>query len=82
VLRDRAVPIWGRAEPGRGVQVEVDGHVVETVTRASGDGLVRLDPHAAGGPHRITIRTAAGDERVTTSSSARSGSAPGSRTCA
>ena len=54
--RDCQLPVWGKAEPGEAVRVELAGH--EASTRAGDDGRwsVRLPALKAGGPHKLTVR--------------------------
>ena len=49
------VPIWGTADPGEAVTVEIAGQTVSTTTAADGKWLVRLAPMKAGGPFTVTI---------------------------
>jgi sialate O-acetylesterase len=50
-----SVPIWGTADPGEPVTVEIAGQTVSTTAGADGKWLVRLAPLKAGGPHTLTI---------------------------
>ncbi|MGI5868318.1 MAG: sialate O-acetylesterase [Kiritimatiellia bacterium] len=64
--RDVQTPIWGVAEPGQVVQVEVarDGKAKfksKTKADAQGKWLVRTAPFAAGGPYELAAWTSAGD---------------------
>ena len=54
--RDRPVPIWGWTQPRTKVTVKLDNKVTQTAT-AGDDGrwTVSLAPHAAGGPHSLTV---------------------------
>ncbi len=49
------VPVWGTAEPGEPVTVEIAGQTVTTTTSADGKWLVRLAPMKAGGPFTLTM---------------------------
>jgi sialate O-acetylesterase len=49
------VPVWGTAEPGEAVTVEIAGQTATTTTGRKGKWLVRLAPMEAGGPHTLTI---------------------------
>ena len=49
------VPVWGTAEPGEVVTVEIAGQTVSTATGADRKWLVRLAPLKAGGPLQLTI---------------------------
>jgi len=56
VLQQGAVvPVWGTAEPGEKVTVEIAGHAVSTKASKDGRWLVRLPELKAGGPHVLTI---------------------------
>ncbi|MBM3747073.1 MAG: sialate O-acetylesterase, partial [Acidobacteria bacterium] len=57
MLLQQGVPvrIWGRAEPGEAVRVEVAGQRVAAEADASGRWSAYLKPLAAGGPHEMTI---------------------------
>jgi len=58
--RGKAVPIWGRAEPGRKVTVQFAGQAKSTNAKQDGTWLVRLDPlEASAEPRKLTVRTAA-----------------------
>jgi sialate O-acetylesterase len=59
--RDRPVPIWGRAEPGEAVAVELaadSGVVAQAATQADAQGRWRLElpPLSAGGPYTLAVR--------------------------
>ncbi len=49
-------PLWGRADPGEGVTVTLDGRDCRTMTGPDGRWTVRLPAHKPGGPFEITIR--------------------------
>lgn len=49
------VPVWGRADPGEAVTVEIAGQTVSTTTGPDGKWLVHLAPMKAGGPFTLTI---------------------------
>jgi sialate O-acetylesterase len=49
------IRIWGTADPGEPVTVELAGQKVSTTTAADGRWSVRLAPVKAGGPHALTI---------------------------
>jgi sialate O-acetylesterase len=49
------VPVWGTADPGEDVTVEMRGQRVSATTGADGKWLVRLAPMKAGGPFTLTI---------------------------
>ena len=50
-----AVPVWGTADAGEAVTVEIADQTVSTTTSAGGKWLVRLAPMKAGGPFTLTI---------------------------
>jgi sialate O-acetylesterase len=49
------VPVWGTADPGETVTVEIAGQGVSTTAGADGRWSVHLAPLPAGGPHTLTI---------------------------
>jgi sialate O-acetylesterase len=49
------VPVWGTADPGEAVTVEIAGQAVSTTAGADGKWLVRLAPMKAGGPFTLKI---------------------------
>ena len=49
------VPVWGTADPGEAVTVEIAKQSVGTTAGADGKWLVRLAPLKAGGPFTLTI---------------------------
>ncbi len=51
----REVPVWGTADEGEAVTVEIAGRKAETVAR-DGRWLVRLPALPVGGPYTLTIR--------------------------
>jgi sialate O-acetylesterase len=53
--RDRTVPVWGWTVPGTTVAVQFDAQ--KQTTRAATDGrwTISLPPHAAGGPHSLSV---------------------------
>lgn len=56
--RDMAVPVWGRAEPGRKVTVSFAGQTLETTAEKDGRWQVNLEPLAASAEGRkLTVRT-------------------------
>nr|MDQ2686506.1 9-O-acetylesterase [Armatimonadota bacterium] len=63
--RDRPVPIWGWTQPGTSVVVQIDAQ--KQTARAAGDGrwTVSLAPHAAGGPHSLSVTDAETGESAT-----------------
>ena len=55
------VPVWGIANPGEKVAVEIDGLVSTTLTPKSGKWMIHLPVFAAGGPYELSIK---GDNEV------------------
>jgi len=62
--RDIPVPIWGWADAGEEVAVELAGQTVTTNVGADGAWRVALAPLPAGGPHTMTIRSEDGSITV------------------
>lgn len=54
--RGKAVPIWGLAEPGESVRVELAGGVQVAVAGPDGRWRVDFPPMEAGGPHELVVR--------------------------
>lgn len=61
--RERPLPVWGWAEPGTIVLVQLADHHAEAVTAEDGRWLATLAPLPAGGPYTMSIT--AGEETVT-----------------
>ena len=59
--RERAVPIWGRAEPGAAVTIAFRDQEAATVADAGGAWRVQLPTGTAGGPFVLNVR--AGEQR-------------------
>jgi sialate O-acetylesterase len=53
--RDAAVRVWGMADPGERVTVEIAGDKQSAAARADGAWQVTLAKHAAGGPHTMVV---------------------------
>ena len=53
--REMQVPVWGWADPGENVIVELGGHFAETVTGTDGKWKLYLDPLDTGGPFELKI---------------------------
>ncbi len=53
--RDTRVPVWGQADPGRRVIVEIGQQRKEAIADAAGRWRVDLDPLPAGGPWVLKI---------------------------
>jgi sialate O-acetylesterase len=54
--RDTPAPIWGTADPGETVRVELAGETRSIVTGDDGRWRIELGPLAAGGPYTMWIR--------------------------
>jgi len=53
--RDLAAPVWGTAERGRTVTVEIAGRKYDAEADQTGKWQVKLDPMPAGGPYTMTV---------------------------
>ncbi len=53
--RDRAVPIWGWAEPGEKVRVSLAGKTADATADADGKWRTKLPALPAGGPHEMVV---------------------------
>jgi sialate O-acetylesterase len=53
--REMRVPVWGRADAGEKVMVELGGHQAETTTGPDGKWKLYLGPLDAGGPFEMKI---------------------------
>lgn len=62
--RSTVVPIWGTADPGEKVTVQLGKQTVSATANENGKWMVKLNKLAAGGPHTITIK---GNNTVTIS---------------
>ncbi|MFM1878232.1 MAG: hypothetical protein RLZZ241_1098 [Bacteroidota bacterium] len=54
--RDAAIRIWGWAEPGERVTVQLKNQKKSTRTGTNGTWEIFLNPEAAGGPYTLTVR--------------------------
>jgi len=54
--RNAALPIWGWADPGEQVTVNISGNAATTTADGNGDWSLRLSPMSAGGPHQMTVQ--------------------------
>ncbi len=54
--RDINAPVWGTANPGEKVVVEIDGLVTSTITDKDGKWKVFLPVFEAGGPHEMIVK--------------------------
>ncbi len=54
--RDQKDRVWGWAEPGEAVTVEIAGQTKSANAGPDGAWQVYLDPMPAGGPHTLTVR--------------------------
>ena len=53
--QNQPVPIWGWAQPGQQVTVELGDRMAMTTADEDGRWRVQLDPPEAGGPYQLTI---------------------------
>jgi sialate O-acetylesterase len=53
--REIEIPVWGWANPGSCVSVELAGKSVRATASTDGKWLAKLPPLPAGGPHTLTI---------------------------
>lgn len=53
--RDTIVPVWGKADPGEVVTVDIALQSKTTTADFNGDWRVELEPVPAGGPYEMTI---------------------------
>ena len=53
--REMQVPVWGWADPGEKITVELGGHFAETLTGTDGKWELYLGPLDAGGPFELKI---------------------------
>ena len=53
--REMQVPVWGWADPGEKVIVELGGHTAETITGTDGKWKLYLGPLDTGGPFELRI---------------------------
>lgn len=60
--RDQKNPVWGKAEPGEKITVQIAGQSHSTKTGRNGKWRVKLDPMQAGGPHTLKVK---GENTVT-----------------
>jgi sialate O-acetylesterase len=56
--RDKALPVWGWADAGAAVEVELNGQRVATTADASGAWRTDLPPTQAGGPFELKVLSA------------------------
>jgi len=61
--RNVRAPVWGTANPGESVTVQIASRKVTTRADATGKWMVRIGPFPAGGPHTMTV---AGEENTLT----------------
>ncbi len=53
--QEMVLPIWGMADPGEKVIVNIGAHRAETITDSEGKWMVRIGPLKAGGPLDISL---------------------------
>jgi sialate O-acetylesterase len=65
--RDVENPLWGTADPDEKISVKLDDKAIATQAGPDGRWSVKLPATAAGGPHKIVIEDATGENRITLS---------------
>lgn len=60
--RDRPIHVWGTADPGESITVNLEGTSTKTATNELGTWSVYLPAHAAGGPFELSVE---GKDRLT-----------------
>jgi sialate O-acetylesterase len=60
--RDLPLPVWGRAQPGATITVELDGSQASATADGEGRWRATLPAHAVGGPFVLSVR--AGEEAL------------------
>jgi len=53
--REMRVPVWGWADPGEMIKIEIGGHFAETVASAEGRWRIYIGPLDTGGPFQLII---------------------------
>ncbi len=53
--RDTNIPIWGWADPGENVSVQLAGENASVIADETGNWRVSLAPLGAGGPHKLVV---------------------------
>ena len=56
VQRGIEVPVWGWAEQGASITVELGGKQVTTTANAAGRWIAKIGPFDAGGPHELVVK--------------------------
>ena len=56
--RDKPLTLWGWAEPGESITLDLAGQSGKTTADAQGRWTLRLAPLSAGGPHTLTVQGA------------------------
>ena len=54
--REQPIPVWGWADPGEEVSVELGDKAVSTVAGDDGRWMVKLPAQQAGGPVALTVK--------------------------
>ena len=60
----RPIPVWGWAESGQKIRVELAGHTVEAVTGEDSQWMAHLPALDAGGPYTLTVSTDGSDPLI------------------
>ncbi len=53
--RDKALPVWGKADPGGEVTVRIQQQSKKSTVSDSGTWQIQLDPMPAGGPYELQV---------------------------
>jgi sialate O-acetylesterase len=64
IQRDRPIAVWGQAEPGQAVTVELAGRTVQAEAGRDGRWRAQVPALPAGGPHVLTARAGDRTERA------------------
>jgi sialate O-acetylesterase len=60
--RDKAIPVWGKAQSSQRVKIMLGDATVEAVADKEGKWRARLPAMKAGGPHKLSVTDSAGGE--------------------
>ncbi|WP_224997794.1 sialate O-acetylesterase [Cesiribacter sp. SM1] len=62
--RDLDIPVWGTADPGAQITVELGAHRIKTITAEDGKWLLHMPGMPAGGPHSMKVYEGAQSQPV------------------
>ena len=63
--RDKIIPVWGKAEPGTTVKVQLNGHTARTLANLEGNFSAYLPAQTAGGPFELTVTEVESGKTIT-----------------